>query len=132
MVHGTTSAAAATRLEPPQSASHEANMADAVEMFETEISAQSAATASIIPEDQYSGLAQAVAALVSPTITSAVDRAIAVGITQLGKEQGDHPKRLSELEHRMSDLEDEIQIYIHLSNIRDTHTAIHPGQTGRS
>lgn len=54
-------------------------------------------------------MAQAVAALVSPTITAALDRAIAAGIAQLRKEMEDQAKRLSELELRGSDLEDEVQ-----------------------
>lgn len=61
------------------------------------------------PEEQYAGLSQPVAVLLSPTITAAVDRAIAAGITQHRKEMGDHANRLSELEHHVSDLEDELQ-----------------------
>lgn len=49
------------------------------------------------------------AAFLSTTITTAVDRAIAAGITQHRKELGEHAKFLSKIEHRMSDLEDEIQ-----------------------
>lgn len=55
--------------------------------------------APLIPEDQYAGLAQAIAALLSPTIMAAVDRAIAAGMTQLKNELGEHAKRLSEIEH---------------------------------
>lgn len=58
---------------------------------------------------QYTGLAQAVAALLSPTITAAVDRALAAGIGQLRNELGDRPKRLSEAGYRISDVEDEVQ-----------------------
>lgn len=44
------------------------------------------------------------AALLSPTITAAVDRVVAAGISQLRKELGDHAKKLPELEHRLSDI----------------------------
>lgn len=63
----------------------------------------------VAAEEQNAGLAQAVAALLSPMITAAVDRVIAAGITQLGKELGNQAKRLSELEHCLSDLKDEMQ-----------------------
>lgn len=66
------------------------------------------ATDLTLQEGQYAKIAQAVAALLSQTITAAVDRAVATGITQLRKELGDHAKRLSELEHHISDIEDEI------------------------
>lgn len=54
-------------------------------------------------------MARAVAALLSPKITAAVDRAVAAGITQLRKEMGEHAKFMSELEHHLSDLDDEVQ-----------------------
>lgn len=107
VLHGTFFAVAAS--EPPWSASNAANMADTVEMSETADSTPPASAAPILPEEQYSCLAQAVTALLSPTITTAVDRAIAADITQLRKELGYHAKFLSELEHCIFDLEDEIQ-----------------------
>lgn len=61
------------------------------------------------PEEQYAGLAQAVAALPFPTITAVVDRAIAARIMQLRKELGDHVRRLSDIEHHVSDLDDKMQ-----------------------
>lgn len=67
VVHITSGVAAATCSELSQSASHAANMADAVEMSDTADQAQSGAIAPILPKDQYSGLVQAVAALISPT-----------------------------------------------------------------
>lgn len=59
--------------------------------------------------NQYSRIAQAVAALLSPAVTAAVDKAIAAGISNLRKDLDDHDKCLFELEHHLSDLEDEIQ-----------------------
>lgn len=59
-------------------------------------SAHHPASLPLLPKEQYAGLAQAVA-LLSPTITAVVDRAIVAGITQLRKELEDHVKRLYEL-----------------------------------
>lgn len=97
---------------------HAGNMAGAVEMSSMPVPIQPLPTAPSIPEGQYAGLAQIVAALLSPTITAAFDRAIAAGITQFRKELGDHAKRLSELEHRLCDLEDEM----HLNSYQDKHS----------
>lgn len=52
-------------------------------------------------------IAQAVAALLSPTITAAVDRAVSTGILQLRKELGEHSQRLIEVEQRISSIEDD-------------------------
>lgn len=62
-----------------------------------------------IPEDQYAGLAQAIAAIMSHTRPAGVDRAIAAGITQLWKELGDQANWITELEQSVSDTEDEVQ-----------------------
>lgn len=53
------------------------------------------------PQDSYRKIAQAVAAILTPTITSAVDRAEPM------KEIGEHSQRLTEAEQRISSLEDE-------------------------
>lgn len=52
-------------------------------------------------------IAKAVAALLSPTITAAVERAVAEGMQQLRKEIGEHAARLSMAEHRISSMEDD-------------------------
>lgn len=98
LIHGASSVAPASRPEPALSPSHAANMATADKMLEAADSTPPAAVALIPPDDQNSGLAQAVAALLSPTITVVVDRAIAAGITRLRKELGDQAKCLTELE----------------------------------
>lgn len=48
--------------------------------------------------DSYDKIAQAVAALLSPTITDAVERAVSAGILQLCKDLGDHSQRIMEAE----------------------------------
>lgn len=69
-------------------------------------------TAQIAPattEDQYGRMAQAVAALLSPTITAAVDRSVSAGIDQLRRELREQAGRLNEVKHCLSDLEEEAQ-----------------------
>lgn len=60
-------------------------------------------------DPQYQLMAQAVAAIISPTITEAVERAVAAGISQLRKELGDQARRILEVKHGVSDLKDELQ-----------------------
>lgn len=57
------------------------------------LGASEAAAGLSSPEEQYSKIAQAVAALLSHTIAAAVERAVAAGISQLRKELGDHAKK---------------------------------------
>lgn len=70
---------------------------------------QPAPAASDFLEDQYGRIAQEVAALLSPTITAAVDRAVIAGIDQLRSEIREKEERLSEAERCISDLEEEAQ-----------------------
>lgn len=70
-------------------------MADSMATGVTVNPLQLAETSAVSMEEQYHKMAQAVAALLSPTITEAVDRAVAAGITQLWKEMGEHAKWLS-------------------------------------
>lgn len=84
-------------------------MADSMDMGEAVSPAMPADIAPPLSNEQYTKIAQAMATLLFPTITAAVDRALAAGITQLRKELGDHTKWLSELEHCLYDLEDEVQ-----------------------
>lgn len=113
LLNGPSGASAASRSELSPPGSHAANIADGADVpaisSATADSALHAAMVPLPPGDQYASLAQAVATLLSPTITAAVDRAIAAGITQLIKELGDQAKRPSELELCISDLEDEVQ-----------------------
>lgn len=55
----------------------------------------------------YNKIAQAVADLLSPTITAKVDRAVSAGIMQLRKELGEHSQRLTEAEQCISSIEDD-------------------------
>lgn len=57
---------------------------------------------------KHGKIAQAVAALLFPTITAAVDGAASSGIEQLRRELDDHAKRLTEAELHLSDVEDEL------------------------
>lgn len=59
-------------------------------------------------DDQHGKVAQAVAALLSPYIRAVVHRAVVVGIEQLRMKIGEQAWRLSEVEQRLSDVEDEI------------------------
>lgn len=52
-------------------------------------------------------MAQAVADLLSPTITSAVDRVVTAGIDQLRRELKEQAGRLNVAEQRIADLEEE-------------------------
>lgn len=86
-------------------------MATAIQPLSTPDLTGQVSILSAAAEEKYAGLAQAVAAVLSPTITAAVDRKNAAGITKFKKELEDQAKCLSELEHHLSDLEDEIQGY---------------------
>lgn len=70
-------------------------------------------------------MSQAVAALLFPTITAAVDRAVTTGIAQLCKELGDQAQILPEAKHRISMLEDDLyQNNATLQQYSQIHTAI--------
>lgn len=75
-----------SRPEPTLSASHVDGLADNMETNKVTSLAAYAIPMHVLPDDQYSKTAQAVAALFSPTITSAIDKAIAACISQLRKE----------------------------------------------
>lgn len=60
-------------------------------------------------DEQYTNMAQAVAALLSTTITAAKDRAVTSGIDQLQRELREQAGRITEVEKRLSDLEEEAQ-----------------------
>lgn len=72
----------------------------------------------------YDRIAQAVAALLSPTITAAVDRAVSAGILQLCKELGDHSQRIMEAEQRIFSLEDD-QYTMHVTLEKFTQAQQH-------
>lgn len=58
--------------------------------------------------DIYKKIAQAVVALILPTITMAVDAAVSAGMDQLHKEIGKQARRMTETECPISTLEDEV------------------------
>ena len=64
--------------------------------------------ASYVAQDNtHERIAKAVAALLSPTITAAVEKAVAVGMQQLRKEVGELSLRISTAEQRLSSVEDD-------------------------
>lgn len=85
-------------------------MADGAISVTAGIPVQHASLTPMISETEYGKIAQAVASLLSPTITAAVDRAVTAGIDQLRKGLRDHASRLLEAEHHISELEDDLQI----------------------
>lgn len=93
----------------PPSESQTVKMADSVALRATGSSALHAAAEPVLSEEVYDKIAQAVATLLSPTITLAVDRAITAGIDQFHSELREHASRLSEAENRISVIEGEIQ-----------------------
>ena len=66
------------------------------------------------PQPQQTGdntterIAQAVAALLSPMIAASVEKAVNAGMAQIKAQMGEHGKRLNDLEHRLSNAEDEL------------------------
>lgn len=111
---------------PPQSHSQlpvtqagcESTMADATreESMEQQTPSQTTGT-NVSPhifnpsgdDSQYIRIAEAVAALLKPTINEAVEKAVSQGIVQLKKEMGAQGKRLQEAELRIASLEEELQ-----------------------
>lgn len=53
-------------------------------------------------------IAQAVAGLLSPMITTSVEKVVDVGMRQFKAQLGEHPTRLGEVENRLSSLEEEV------------------------
>lgn len=87
--------------------SQAAKMADSYFTSPASQAAHAAQPPQASPKDQYNKIAQPVAALLSPTITSAVDKAVTAGINQLRRELKEQAGRLNVAEQRIADLEEE-------------------------
>lgn len=83
-------------------------MADGTVSHNTSFTALPVSSAPALSEEEYSRIVQAVAALLLPTITAAVDRAVSTDNDQIRKELRDHAGRISEAEHHISEMEEEI------------------------
>lgn len=89
---------------------HQSAFTEAVPATEPSASCfQPPALPSNLADSSQKKIAQAIASLLSPMITAAVESAIHNGIEQLRKELVEHSHRLSEKEQRISFLEDELQ-----------------------
>lgn len=101
LIHGSSGTEQGSVPAQPSSELQTAKMADGMALLVTGFPASHTAAASVLCEEEYSRIAQAVAMLLSPTITSVVDRAVTAGIDQLYKELRDHAGRISEADHRI-------------------------------
>lgn len=84
------------QIEAPVSALPE-HMADAPEM---ELSGCTASASSHHGDSSTERIAQAVAALLTPTVAASVEKAVNAGMRQIKKVLGEHETRLNEAEHR--------------------------------
>lgn len=78
------------------------NMAEAPDM---EISVDSTPPTSQHMEHNTERIAQAVAALLAPTIASSVEKTVQAGMAQIRKELGEHATHLNETDIRLSNIE---------------------------
>lgn len=73
-----------------------------------------------VTDPAHASIAEAVAALLAPTIVSAVETAVSQGISQLKKELGVHLQRIQETEHRIFSVEEEVlQVFSTVSSHDD-------------
>lgn len=109
LIRGGPSPAQAAELVPSLLSSQPPKMADGSLTASASHTAHTAALSPAAADEQYTKMAQAVATLLSPTITAAVERAVTAGIDQLWRDIREQAGRLTKIEQHVSDLEEEAQ-----------------------